>query len=257
MSGGVLTPKVLSGPVVVQKPTISVIVPTFNEAENISILIERLGTALEGHAYEVIVVDDNSPDRTWQVVEEIARHDHRVTVIRRMSERGLSSAVLAGMAAARGAALVAMDADLQHDERRIPELAAAVTSGGADVCLGSREAEGGGYGDFRRRRRLASWAGATLARLVLRVPVSDPMSGFFAVGRDRYELIESQVNPRGFKILLEFLARGPKPAVAEVGYVFGERLNGTTKLTGAVVLEYLRALLSLCRASRSSASPSD
>ena len=250
MSRGVLTPTARNSPLEVQKPTISVIVPTFNEAANITILVERLETALDGHPYEIIVVDDDSPDRTWQVVQQLARDDHRITLIRRTSERGLSSAVLAGMAAAQGAALVAMDADLQHDERRIPELAAAVTSGGADVCLGSREAEGGGYGGFRRRRRIASWAGATLARMVLQVPVSDPMSGFFAVGRNRYEMVEDLVNPRGFKILLEFLARGPKPAVAEVGYVFGERVNGTTKLNSAVVWEYLRALLSLSRASR-------
>ncbi len=250
MSGGVLTPTAQNSLLEVPRPAISVILPTFNEAANITILIDRITRALAGHAYEIIVVDDNSPDLTWQVVEAAARHDHRLTLIRRTSERGLSSAVLTGMAAARGSALVAMDADLQHDERRIPQLAAAVNHGGADVSLGSRAAEGGGYGEFGRRRRVASWAGAALARLVLQVPVSDPMSGFFAVGRDRYELIEAQVNPRGFKIMLEFLARGPKPAIVEVGYVFGERVNGATKLNSAVVWQYLRALLSLGRASR-------
>ncbi|MEM9654473.1 MAG: polyprenol monophosphomannose synthase [Actinomycetota bacterium] len=250
MSRGALASAVHNQQGELQRPTISVVLPTFNEAANIPILINRVREALDGHAYEVIIVDDDSPDRTWAVAQELAEADHRITVIRRKVERGLSSAVLSGMAAARGNVLVAMDADLQHDECRIHELAAAVTDGGADVCLGSRDADGGGYGDFRRRRRLASWAGASLAKLVLQVPVSDPMSGFFAVGRDRYELIEGQVNPRGFKILLEFLARGPKPTVAEVGYVFGERVNGTTKLTGTVVVEYLRALASLCRAAR-------
>lgn len=248
-----LTPKVDDSRLQVQKPTISIIVPTFNEAENIGILLDRLGTVLADQRYEVIVVDDNSPDETWRVAEQLAEHNHRISVIRRLSERGLSSAVLAGMAAARGAVLVTMDADLQHDESRILELVDAIISGGADVCLGSREVDGGGYGVFRKRRRVASWAGATLARLVLQVPVSDPMSGFFAIARERYELIEDQVNPRGFKILLEFLARGPKPTVAEVGYVFGERVNGSTKLNGAVVLQYLRALLSLCRASKGAA----
>lgn len=210
-----------TGPVAISRPTISVIVPTYNEAENIGILVGRIGRVLEEHAYEIIVVDDDSPDRTWQVVEKLGRADHRVSIIRRRSERGLSSALLAGVAAARGTALAIMDDGLQHDERRIPQLAASVITGGADICLGSRAADGGGYGEFRERRRIASWAGATLARLVLQVPVSDSMSGFFAVGRDRYELIQTEVNPRGFKILLEFLARGPKPAVAEVGYVLG------------------------------------
>ncbi|MEM7275321.1 MAG: polyprenol monophosphomannose synthase [Actinomycetota bacterium] len=231
-------------------PSISIIVPTFNEADNILELIDRLDAALAGSSYEIIVVDDDSADGTWRIVEERATSHPRLIVIRRRNERGLSSAVLAGMAASRGRTLVTIDADLQHDESRIPDLVAAVTEDGADLCLGSREAEGGGYGSWRRRRRLASWVGARLARLTLRVPVSDPMSGFFAISRDRYETVGPLVNPRGFKIMLEFLARGPRPAVSEVGYQFGPRLHGTTKLTGLVVWHYLRALASLVRARR-------
>lgn len=231
-----------------ERPTVSVVVPTYNEAANIPILIDRIRTALTDHRFEVIVVDDDSPDRTWEVATRLSDTDHRIGVIRRRSQRGLSSAVLAGMTAARGQVLVVMDGDLQHDESRIPDLVAEVLNNGVDVCLGSRGATGGDYGGFRRRRRLTSWVGARLARLVLPVPVSDPMSGFFAVSRERFTLVEGHINPRGFKILLEFLARGPKPAVAEVGYVFGQRVNGTTKLTGTVVVEYLRALASLRRA---------
>ncbi len=227
------------------EPTVSVILPTYNEAGNIPVLFERLAAALQDRTYEIIVVDDDSSDGTWQVAEQQAKQDERIEVIRRTEDRGLSSAVLAGMSAATGRVLVVMDADLQHDERKIPDLVAAIEGGEADVCLGSREADGGSYGSFQRRRRLISWAGAALARKLLRVPVTDPMSGFFAISRDRFELVGDEVNPRGFKIMLEFLARGPRPRVAEVGYRFGERVSGSTKLTGSVAMEYLRALAEL------------
>ncbi len=227
------------------RPAVSVILPTYNEAGNIVVLLNRLAQMLNDRAYEVIVVDDDSSDGTWQVVEQQAEHDDRIHLIRRTEERGLSSAVLAGMTAASGDVLVVMDADLQHDEQKIPDLVDAVQEGEADVCLGSREAHGGSYGTFQRRRRLISWGGAALARRLLRVPVTDPMSGFFAISRERFELVGHEVNPRGFKIMLEFLARGPRPRVAEVGYRFGERISGSTKLSSSVVVEYLRALAEL------------
>lgn len=224
---------------------VSVIIPTYNEAGNVAILLDRLAAALAGRSYEIIVVDDDSADRTWAVAEAHRGDDQRVAVIRRIGERGLSSAVMAGMAAATGRALVVMDADLQHDETKVLSLVSEVIENGVDVCVGSRHAQGGGYGAFGRRRRLVSWTGTALARGLLGVVVSDPMSGFFAVSRDRYELVSDQINPRGFKILLEFLARGAEPTVCEVGYQFGERVNGSTKLSGSVVLDYLRALTAL------------
>ena len=230
--------------------TVSVIVPTFNEAGNIDILLDRILRAIpEGDDYEIIVVDDDSADQTWRLVERRACNDDRIRVIRRLDQRGLSSAVLSGMGVATGSVFVVIDADLQHDERKIPDLVAGVLAG-ADICLGSRSAEGGSYGDFGRRRLVASKIGAALARTLLGVPVSDPMSGFFAVSRHRYRELSGRLNPRGFKILLEFVARGPAPTVAEVGYVFGSRLNGTTKLSGPVVGAYLLELAELTVASR-------
>ena len=221
---------------------VSVIVPTYNEVTNIRLLLDRLGATLAGLNYQIVVVDDNSEDKTWRVAEQIAQADERILVIRRMNQRGLSSAVLAGMAEAGGRSLVVIDGDLQHDETKIPDLVAAVLEGGVDICLASREAVGGSYGSFRRRRKLVSYAGAAMARQLLGIPVSDPMSGFFAISRERFELLADDVNPRGFKILLEFLARGPKPTVDEVGYEFEERVNGSTKLNGSVGLSYLIAL---------------
>jgi dolichol-phosphate mannosyltransferase len=166
-------------------------------------------------------------------------------VLRRTDARGLSSAVMDGMAAARGRALAVMDADLQHDEAILPTLVAAVREG-ADVAIGSREAPGGSYGTFGPWRRLVSWAGAAMARVALPGSrVHDPMSGFFVVSRERYEAVADHVNPRGFKILLELLARGPRPQVIEVGYGFRPRLHGDTKLTGSVVAAYLLAVAGL------------
>ncbi len=227
--------------------------PTLDEAATIERLIDRIGEALApttgAPPFELIVVDDDSPDETWRIAQARADRDARIRVIRRVGPRGLSSAVLAGMAMARGDVLVVIDADLQHDERCIPALVAAIDAG-ADVALGSREAEGGGYGPFARWRLGASRLGAELARRAVGVEVGDPMSGFFAVSRDRYQELSGQLNPRGFKILLEFLARGPEPDVAEIGYVFGRRAGGTTKFNGGVVAAFVVSVIELTVARR-------
>lgn len=227
------------------RPAVSVIIPTYNEADNLPVLVRRLENVLSHVQYELIVVDDNSPDETWRVGQELATENRNVKVIRRMDSRGLSSAVMAGFAVADGATLAVLDADLQHDERILPRLISAVATGDADVAVGSRDTDGGSYGNFAAHRRFISWGGAQLARTMLGIKVGDPMSGFFVLSRSRYESVVSAVNPRGFKILLEFLANGSKPIVAEVGYTFRERVHGTTKLTSSVVASYLMALMEL------------
>jgi dolichol-phosphate mannosyltransferase len=228
-----------------ERPVVSVIIPTFNEADNLPVLVRRLENILSHLSYEVIVVDDDSPDETWRIGQELSTENRRVRVVRRMDTRGLSSAVMAGFAVAQGKTLAVIDADLQHDERILPNLVEAVSERGADVAVGSREVDGGSYGNFAPHRRFISWGGAQLARTMLGVGVGDPMSGFFVLSRDRYESVVGKVNPRGFKILLEFLANGPRPKVAEVGYTFGDRVHGTTKLTGSVAASYMLALMEL------------
>lgn len=230
------------------RPSVSVIVPTFNERDNIPVLVERLSITLADFDYEIVVVDDDSPDRTWEVVEELATDHPRLRLLRRVGRRGLSSAVTDGMAAATGSVLAVLDGDLQHDEAVLPQLVSTILDDGYDLCVGSREAPGGGYGSFSRGRRLVSWIGATLARLLVGTTVSDPMSGYFAVSRARFEAVRSTVNPLGFKIMLELLARGERPRVAEVGYQFRVRTRGETKLTTSVVWAYLQALTSLALA---------
>lgn len=227
------------------KPTLSLIIPTFNEVENLPILVDRLSAVLSMIDYELIVVDDDSPDGTWQLAETLAAGNNRIRSIRRVGERGLSSAVMVGMSTAEGDVIAVIDADLQHDPSILPDMIKPILADRADVVVASREAEGGSYGDFATSRRTLSVAGAALARMLTGTPVSDPMSGFFAVSRLHMERVAPKVNPRGFKILLEFLARGDKPRVAEIGYEFGLRQHGETKLTSSVAFSYLISLVGL------------
>ena len=229
----------------VERPVLSLIIPTYNESENIPILIDRLTIELANLDYEIIVVDDDSPDLTWKVAEEIGTQHKRVTSIRRTGERGLSSAVMEGMSVAQGTVLAVMDADLQHDPAALPSMIEPIMAGSADVVVASREVEGGSYGSFATYRKRLSVLGASMARFVTSTSVTDPMSGFFAVSRQHYDQVAPKANPRGFKILLEFLVRGQKPRVAEVGYQFGERQHGETKLTSSVAFSYLLSLISL------------
>lgn len=228
-----------------EAPTVTVVIPTYNERSNVLTVIDRVGEVLADFDYEILVVDDDSPDETWRVVEERGAADRRVRLLRRVGRRGLSSAVIDGMAVANGQVFAVMDADLQHDERALPDIISAVVDDGFDVCIGSREAPGGGYGSFGPVRRLISWTGAQMARRLLRISVGDPMSGFFVVSRARFDAVRPSINPRGFKVLLELVARGPRPMVSEIGYQFRERTEGETKLSPSVVLSFLRALVEL------------
>ena len=226
-------------------PVLSVITPTYNEAENLPVLIEHLHAALDGIPHEVVVADDDSPDRTWEVADKIAAVDPDVRVMRRFHDKGLSAAVLDGMSVARGEFLAVIDADLQHDEAVLPAMLDEVRSGRADVCVGSRSTEGGGYGDWASSRRFVSWVATVIARLLLRVPVSDPMSGYFVVSRRAYEEAAPRINPRGFKVLLEFIGRDRSLRVTEVGYEFRNRIHGETKLNRSVIRSYLLAVAEL------------
>lgn len=221
---------------------VSVIIPTYNEAGNISTLLSRLAEVLKKFSSEIIVVDDNSPDGTWEIVENLAETNPQIKIIRRLDERGLSSAVVTGMAVAVGSVMVVMDADLQHDESIIPSMVKSIQKGESDICLGSRSVSGGSYGEWSKLRRFMSWTAATLAKIMLPVNVSDPMSGFFAISRDSYKQCIPNVNPRGFKILLEFIGRQRGLKVKEIGYTFRLRTHGETKLSTSVIRNYLIAL---------------
>ena len=225
-------------------PLLSVVTPTYNEAENLPILVDELHAALGDIPHEIVVADDDSPDGTWEVAEKLAVTDPTIRVMRRFHDKGLSAAVLDGMSIARGQYLAVIDADLQHDPAALPRMLEAV-QGGADVCVGSRSTEGGGYGDWSASRRFVSWVATLIARVLLRVPASDPMSGFFLISEQAYARTAPSINPRGFKILLEFIGRNRDLTVTEVGYTFRNREHGETKLNGSVIRSYLLGVAEL------------
>src|SRR6266542_912125 len=157
---------------------LSVIAPTFNEAENVRPLVEALTRSLDGCDYEILIVDDDSPDLTWQIAEELAQTAARVRVLRRRSNPGLGFAVIDGFAAATGEAVACIDADLQHDPKILREMLQAL-SNGADMAVGCRYTHGGGTQDWSRSRRFKSWVATKLAHWTLDAQLNDPMSGYF------------------------------------------------------------------------------
>jgi len=225
--------------------TFSLILPTYNESENIQKLIPILFELFskENIEAEIIVVDDDSPDLTWKVAMQLSEIYPSLHVIRRFHNKGLSSAVLAGMEVAKGKYLGVMDSDFQHDEKILPKMIKALEE--YEIVVGSRVVEEGGYRDWGLVRKLMSQFATFLAKLILPIQVKDPLSGFFVLRREVYEEVSPLVNPRGFKILLEFLARKRKLKVKEIGYIFRNRLAGQTKMSRAVIQDYLIALLEI------------
>ncbi|MCI0681478.1 MAG: glycosyltransferase family 2 protein [Gemmataceae bacterium] len=219
---------------------VSVIVPTYREAENLPVLVPRIATALQEAqlTFEIVIVDDNSPDATPRVCADLAAR-FPVRLETRTTERGLSSAVMHGMNVARGDVLVCMDADLSHPPEKVPELVRTLNEG-ADFVLGSRYVKGGataeGWGLFR-------WLNSKVATLMAwpLTATSDPMAGFFAIGRDTFEAARN-LDPIGYKIALELLVKCRCRDVREVPIHFENRLHGASKLSFQEQVNYLRHL---------------
>ena len=225
-------------------PVLSVVVPTFNERDNVTKLYRKLEATLDGIAWEVVFVDDNSPDGTWDVVRALARQDGRVRCIRRIGRRGLSGACIEGILASSAPYAAVMDADLQHDETQLPKMLSLLQSGQAELVVGSRYIEGGSADSFNRSRAGASALATEVAKRALGVAIADPMSGFFMIRRDRFEQLAPQLSTQGFKILLDIVAtaHGDLKTV-EVPYTFGSRLHGESKLDSMVALDFLGLVL--------------
>ncbi|TGK22221.1 glycosyltransferase family 2 protein [Leptospira fluminis] len=227
------------------RPDVSVLIPTYNEAENINLIVGRVSNILKKENYEILIIDDNSPDGTWRIAEELGENDERIRIIRRMGEKGLSSAVMTGMASARGKYFVVMDADLQHDENILPQMIGDLSSG-FDLAVGTRYASGGSVGKWSALRSLMSRFATWFARRFLPIGVSDPMSGFFGLKKEVFDRVENRMNPRGFKILLEILGRSKVALkVAEIPYIFRNRARGDSKLDNSVVRNFLVAILDI------------
>ncbi|MBB4260808.1 MULTISPECIES: glycosyltransferase family 2 protein [unclassified Bradyrhizobium] len=225
-------------------PELSVIVPTFNERDNVTVLYRRLEAVLANVAWEVVFVDDNSPDGTWDVVRALAQQDSRVRCIRRIGRRGLSGACIEGILASSAPYVAVIDADLQHDETQLPKMLLLLASDEADLVVGSRYIEGYKSEGFNKQRAGASALATEFARKMLRVEIADPMSGFFMIRRDRFEQLAPKLSVHGFKILLDVVAtaHGGLRAV-EIPYTFGARQHGESKLDSMVALDFLGLVL--------------
>jgi dolichol-phosphate mannosyltransferase len=225
-------------------PALSVVVPTFNERDNVPRLYRKLEAALAGIAWEVIFVDDNSPDSTWDVVRGLAQQDRRVRCIRRIGRRGLSGACIEGILASSAPYAAVMDADLQHDETQLPKMLSLLQSGQAELVVGSRYIEGGSADSFNKSRAGASAFATGIAKRVLGVSIADPMSGFFMIRADRFSELAPQLSTQGFKILLDIVASAHgKLRTVEVPFTFGSRLHGESKLDSMVALDFLGLVL--------------
>lgn len=223
---------------------LSIVIPTFNEVRNIAPLVDAIGKALGDTRWEVVYVDDNSPDGTAAEVRRIAQTNARVRIVHRCGRRGLSSACVEGILATASPIVAVMDADLQHDESILGEMLARIRKGDVDLVVGSRYVEGGGTGDWSRRRVAMSRFATRLATRLTRTPISDPMSGFFMMTREAFLGALPGLSTVGFKILLDLAASSPRPLrVAEVAFVFRARQHGESKLDALVLWEYLQLLL--------------
>jgi len=231
-------------PAPVPGPELSIVVPTFNEADNIGLLVEAVAAAATGIAWELVFVDDHSPDGTAERVRGIARDDARVRIVHRYGRRGLSSACVEGIMSSSAPCCIVMDADFQHDERIIPALFAAIRSGEADLAVGSRYTDGGGFGGWDKRRIAISKLATRLAARLTGTAMTDPMSGFFAVRRDSFMRSLPGLSSIGFKVLLDIAASAPAPlVVVEVPYTFRTRQRGESKLDTLVLWQYIELLI--------------
>ncbi len=226
----------------------SLIIPTYNEGDNVpeivSILSQLLDSVIPGE-YELIVVDDNSPDGTWKIAQDLTSEYSQLRVMRREAEKGLSTAVIRGWQVARGKVFGVIDADLQHPPEILLQLWQEMEQG-ADLAVASRHVEGGGVSEWSVIRRFLSRGAQMLGLIILPEVIgrlSDPMSGYFMVRRDA--IVGKSLSPVGYKILIEVTGRGAIRWIGEVGYVFRERQAGASKVTWKQYIEYIQHLLKL------------
>ena len=227
----------------IKRMDLTVIIPTYNESENIPILVERIFRVFREQSLdgEVIIVDNNSPDGTWEVAQQLKSTYNNLEVLRRINKKGLSSAVLDGIQLARGDLIGVMDGDLSHPPEKIPELVMPIVLGESDLVIGSRYVKGGDIENWPFRRKASSKLATLAARGLTRI--KDPMAGFFFFKKEVIEGVE--LSPEGFKIGLEILVKGRYKNVTEIPILFRNREYGESKLSGRVISEYFSHLVKL------------
>ncbi len=223
---------------------LAIVLPTFNESGNVGPIVDRLENALKGIRYEVIFVDDDSPDGTADVVRRLGEQHDNVRVLQRIGRRGLASACIEGILGAAAPYVAVMDADMQHDETILPEMLRRIRGENLDLVVGSRNIEGGSMGEFTKWRVKLSQLGKRLSMMGAEHELSDPMSGFFVVRVSTFEQFAHRLSGIGFKILLDIvLSAGPGLRIGEVPYRFRQREHGESKLDMLVGLEYFELLV--------------
>lgn len=226
-------------------PQLSIIVPTFNEIGNITELRDRIAQVLQGIDWEMIFVDDDSPDGTAAKARAMAQKDARVRCVHRIGRRGLSSACIEGMLSSSAPIVAVIDGDLQHDERLLQSMFETLQDENLDVVIGSRYVEGGGVGSWNQSRAFMSRFATRLSRWVLKADLQDPMSGFFMIRHEAVlRCVKEDMSGVGFKILLDLFASSPQPLrYRELPYQFRNRFSGESKLDASIAWEYFIMLL--------------
>ena len=223
---------------------LSVIVPTYSERENVEPLFRLLRNALKGVAWEMIVVDDDSPDGTAKFVRELSQRYSNVRVMQRIGRRGLSTAVIEGMLASSADYLAVIDADMQHDETLLPQMLRELRGDDVDIVIGSRYVEGGGLGAWSDKRKSMSVLATRISRFIVKSDLTDPMSGFFMISRKAFEGSMRNLSGEGYKILLDIFASAPRPLrFRELPYEFRTRQFGESKLDTLVLWEYAALII--------------
>jgi dolichol-phosphate mannosyltransferase len=231
-------------PAIHTAPVLSVIVPTFNEAQNVAELVSRLQRALEGIQWEAIIVDDNSPDGTSAVAKAVAAKNPRLRCLRRLGRRGLAGACLEGILSSSAPYVAVIDGDLQHDETLLPRMLERLTNDEADLVVGTRYSAGAVEDGFDSARSAYSRTATGLAQKVLGTSLSDPMSGFFMVRRECVEQVAGKLSSVGFKILLDLvLTSHGHLRVVEEPYTFRLRQAGESKFDLRIGLEFIGLVL--------------
>src|SRR5260370_6851206 len=221
-------------------PTLSVVVPTYRESEKVPVLFERIKVALHGLPWEMIVVDDDSPDCTSEVAFSLAASDPRLRCLRRVNRSGLAGAVVEGWMSSSADFVAVIDGDLQHDEAILPKMYDALAKGRGNLAVGTRVSDGTAEGGLSPARQKLSDLGAWFFRRIAGAAVKDPMSGFFMIRREIVSRLAPRLSPDGFKILVDvILSAGGGLNIVEVPYVFRKRHAGESKLTPLVGIDFL------------------
>jgi dolichol-phosphate mannosyltransferase len=224
--------------------TLTVVVPCYKERDNVAPMVAALDAALTGIVWEVVFVDDDSPDGTAAAARVLAQNDARVRCIKRVGRRGLSSAVIEGALSSSADYVAVIDGDLQHDETRLPLMLTAVRDG-ADMAVGSRHVAGGDASGLSSPMRVKlSETGIRVAQMMTRTSISDPMSGFFLLRREMFEALAGRLTGQGFKILLDLILASPRRLnITEIAYKFRPRTAGESKLDVLVLAQFAGLLL--------------